>query len=128
MDFDGVTSLVSQDLIDYRSDTSTSGARTPYGLYNSLSTLHIGCSSDRVFTLQSTSFAQTPRNTRYGWLAKPYPTGTYTGAGSRLQDASSLLDALTPQAAERANVLAQPVRGFPMTWFVWIINHLKYSF
>jgi hypothetical protein len=58
------------------------------------------------------------RNTRYGWLAKPYPTGTYTGAASRLQDASSLLDALTPQAGERANVLAQPVSGFPMTWFV----------
>ena len=32
------------------------------------------------------------RKTRYGWLAKPYPTGTYT-----LQDASSLLDALTPE-------------------------------
>ena len=33
---------------------------------------------------------RTTRKTRYRWLARPYPTGTFT-----LQDASSLLDALT---------------------------------
>ena len=31
------------------------------------------------------------RNTRYGWLARPYPTGTFT-----LQDSTSFLVALTP--------------------------------
>ncbi len=30
----------------YRSDTSTSGTRIPYGLYDSLCTLHLSCSLD----------------------------------------------------------------------------------
>lgn len=32
----------------YRSDTSTSGTRIPYGLYDSLCTLHLSCSLDLV--------------------------------------------------------------------------------
>ena len=87
MDFDGVTSLVSQNLIYYRSDNSTSGTGIPYGLYNSLCTLHLFCSSgceciaDKYFTNPR---LRHKRNTRYRGLAKPYLTGTYT-----LQDASS---------------------------------------
>ena len=64
----------------YRSDTNTSGTRIPYGLYNSLSTLHVGCSSDCVLTLESISNLRlrATRKTRYEWLAKPYSTGTFT--------------------------------------------------
>lgn len=66
--------------IYYRSDSSISGTRIPYGLYNSLSTLHIGCSSDCVLTQESISNLRllATRKTRYEWLAKPYSTGTYT--------------------------------------------------
>ena len=32
----------------YRSDTSTSGTRPPYGLYDSLCTLHLSCSSGAI--------------------------------------------------------------------------------
>jgi hypothetical protein len=71
----------------YRSDTSTSGTRIPYGLYNSLSTLHVACSFDGVLTPEKLSpflKLRPTRKTRYRWLARPYPTGTFT-----LQDASS---------------------------------------
>jgi hypothetical protein len=66
--------------IYFRSDTNTSGTRIPYGLYNSLSTLHIVCSSDCVLTLESISNLRlrATRKTRYGWSTKPYPTGTFT--------------------------------------------------
>jgi len=43
----------------------------PYGLHDSLCTLHLFCSS-RLAELRHR------RNTRYGWAANPYPTGTYT--------------------------------------------------
>lgn len=48
-DFDTVTSLVSQNFINYRSDTSTSG---PRGLHDSLCTLHLFCSSVAVHTAE----------------------------------------------------------------------------
>ena len=57
---------------------SSQELRTPYGLYISLCTLHLFCSSSKD------SFRHR-RNTRYGWLVKPCPTGTCT-----LQDASRL--------------------------------------
>lgn len=72
----------------YRSDTSTSGSRNPYGLYNSLCTLHQYCSRDAVLTAEKQSLISLLRqwrNTRYRWLVKPYLTGTFT-----LQDAPSL--------------------------------------
>ena len=56
---------------------SSQELRIPYGLHNSLCTLHLFCSG--FYTLRHR------RNTRYGWLVKPYPTGTFT-----LQDASRL--------------------------------------
>ena len=54
-----------------------SGAATPYGLHNSLCTLHLLCSDSSILRHK--------RNTQYGWLVRPYPTGTLT-----LQDASRL--------------------------------------
>jgi len=67
----------------FRSDNNTSGTRIPYGLHNSLSTLHSGCSiichrltcDWKVFAIHN---LRTARKTRYGWLAKPFPTGTFT--------------------------------------------------
>ena len=38
------------------------GHGIPYGLHNSLSTLHVGCSPDCVLTLESVRDPQTPRN------------------------------------------------------------------
>ena len=49
----------------------------PCGLHDSLCTLHLFCS-------HQTSMLRHRRNTRYGWVANPYPTGTFT-----LQDAPS---------------------------------------
>jgi len=40
----------------------TSGTRILYGLHNSLSTLHAGCSSDCVLTLESSSHPHTPHS------------------------------------------------------------------
>ena len=75
----------------------------PYGLHDSLCTLHLLCSPD-FHPLRH------KRNTRYGWLAKPFPTGTYT-----LQDA--------PSFAWRSNVaICGNLRGAkqrvncPTTW------------
>ena len=56
----------------------------PYGLHDSLCTLHLFCSTQKASLRHR-------RNTRYGWMANPYPTGTFT-----LQDA--------PSFAWRANV------------------------
>jgi len=50
----------------------------PYGLQDSLSTLRPSCSSWITRLRQG-------RKTRYGWVANPYPTGTFT-----LQDTSCL--------------------------------------
>ncbi len=44
---------------------------SPYGLRDSLSTLHLSCPP------QSSPLRQR-RKTRYGWMASPYPTGTFT--------------------------------------------------
>ncbi|MGH8652618.1 MAG: hypothetical protein ACREYE_10815, partial [Gammaproteobacteria bacterium] len=43
------------------------------------------------------------RNTRYGWVASPYPTGTLT-----LQDA--------PSFSQRDNAQAQPTRFSAVGW------------
>ena len=56
----------------------------PYGLHDSLCTLHLFCSTLNICLRHRC-------NTRYGWLARPYPTGSFT-----LQDA--------PSCAWRANV------------------------
>ena len=50
---------------------------SPYGLQDSLSTLHLSC-SPQPSRLRHRS------KTRYGWVANPFPTGTFT-----LQDAPS---------------------------------------
>jgi len=49
----------------------------PYGLQDSLSTLHLSCSPQL-------SRLRHRRKTRYGWVASPFPTGTFT-----LQDTPS---------------------------------------
>ena len=58
----------------------------PYGLHDSLCTLHLFCSTLNICLRHRC-------NTRYGWLARPYPTGSFT-----LQDA--------PSCAWRANARA----------------------
>lgn len=82
----------------FRSDASTSGARTPYGLYNSLSTLHVGCSPACVLTPerahQSTDSAQRARLDTGGWLNL-----TRRGLSPRKVLQASLV-ALTPLAGE----------------------------
>jgi len=57
----------------------------PCGLQDTLSTLRPSC-SPRV-----PSRLRHGRKTRYGWVATPYPTGTFT-----LQETPSLLGAITP--------------------------------
>ena len=61
------------------------GRGSPYGLQDSLSTLHLYCSPQ-------SSRLRHRRKTRYGWVASPFPTGTFT-----------LLD--TPSFAWRDNVV-----------------------
>lgn len=63
----------------------------PCGLHDSLCTLHLLCSP--------VSRLRRRRNTRYGWMADPYPAGTFT-----LQDA--------PSFAWRANAKAEGRRTF----------------
>jgi len=67
-------------------DASSKGLRNPYGLYISLCTLHLYCLGFREKNIYIFFLAfRHKRNTRYGWLVRPYPTGTCT-----LQDASRL--------------------------------------
>src|SRR2546428_4038526 len=65
----------------------------PYGLQDALSTLRPSCSPQASLRLRH------GRKTRYGWVASPYPTGTFT-----LQETPSLSwrDNARPQARERA--------------------------
>src|SRR3989338_4653002 len=51
----------------------------PYGLQDSLCTLHLLCSPAQLRWLRRRC------NTRYGWVVSPFPTGTFTR-----QDAPSL--------------------------------------
>ena len=44
----------------------------PYGLQDALSTLRPSCSTQASLRLRH------GRKTRYGWVARPYPTGTFT--------------------------------------------------
>src|SRR2546426_2735223 len=55
------------------------GHGSPYGLQDTLSTLRPCCS------LQASLRLRHGRKTRYGWVASPYPTGTFT-----LQETPSL--------------------------------------
>src|SRR2546425_9574969 len=48
------------------------GHGSPYGLQDTLSTLRPFCS------LQASLRLRHGRKTRYGWVASPYPTGTFT--------------------------------------------------
>ena len=48
------------------------GHGSPYGLQDALSTLHLFCSSWLSPRLRHR------RKTRYGWVATPYPTRTFT--------------------------------------------------
>jgi hypothetical protein len=57
----------------------------PYGLQDALSTLRPSCSPWFRPRLRH------GRKTRYGWVASPYPTGTFT-----LLETPSLLGAITP--------------------------------
>ena len=72
----------------YRSDTSTSGPRQPlWPIWSSVYAspiLFAWCSPHCWKAIANLTLRQR-RNTRYGWLVKPYPTGTCT-----LQDALSL--------------------------------------
>jgi len=67
------------------------GRGSPYGLQDSLSTLHLSCSSQ-------SSRLRHRRKTRYGWVANPYPARTFT-----LQD--------TPSFAWRDNGSADDLRA-----------------
>jgi hypothetical protein len=59
--------------VPYRSCISTSGCTvTPVACQDSLCTLHLSCSFLLIFELRHRC------NTRYGWVAGPYPTGTST--------------------------------------------------
>src|SRR2546425_10067942 len=66
------------------------GHGSPYGLQDTLSTLRPFCS------LQASLRLRHGRKTRYGWVASPYPTGTFT-----------LLE--TPSLSWRDNARAQPL-------------------
>ena len=59
------------------------GHGSPCGLQDALSTLRPSCSPP--------SRLRHGRKTRYGWVATPYPTGTFT-----LQETPSFLGAITP--------------------------------
>jgi len=54
MDFDGVTNLVSQTVL-VGAIPALQGHDSPYGLYNSLCTLHQYCSRDAVLTAEKQS-------------------------------------------------------------------------
>jgi len=80
-----------------RSDNSTSGSRQSlwpiyFSVYASpvLFACCINFKEKKCGKVLSIHKLRHRRNTRYGWLVKPCPTGTYT-----LKDASSFLDALT---------------------------------
>ena len=84
----------------------------PCGLHDSLCTLHLFCS------FRLTEFRHR-RNTQYGWVANPYPTGTFTP-----QDA--------PSFAWRAHCAsaARPFASAASAWLGHIVNkpteqHLK---
>src|SRR2546428_13232582 len=66
------------------------GHGSPYGLQDTLSTLRPSCSPQASLRLRH------GRKTRYGWVASPYPTGTYT-----LQE--------TPSFSWRDNAGRQPL-------------------
>src|SRR2546428_6425574 len=66
------------------------GPGSPYGLQDTLSTLRPFCS------LQASLRLRHGRKTRYGWVASPYPTGTFT-----------LLE--TPSLSWRDTASAQPL-------------------
>ena len=100
MDFDGVTSLVNQNFINYRSDTSTSGTRIPYGLYDSLCTLHLLCSSSGRWTHPLTGKYFLSLNSATGATLDTGEWLTLTRQGlspCKMHQAS--LDALTPAFA-----------------------------
>jgi len=67
----------------------------PCGLHDSLCTLHLFC-SPRIAELRHR------RNTRYGWVANPYPTGTCTP-----QDAPSFAWRANAAPDQRARFLAR---------------------
>ncbi len=85
MDFDGVTSLVNQDsLFSERYQHFRRTARPmAYVILCLRFTLlvRLVLPATQIFLI---SGFRTARKTRYGWLARPYPTGTFT-----LQDATS---------------------------------------
>ena len=77
------TSSVSSNI--YRSDTSTSGSRQslwPIWFSVYASPILFMCCSPHCWKVFTNPTLRQRRNTRYGWLVKPYPTGTCT-----LQDA-----------------------------------------
>jgi hypothetical protein len=68
----------------------------PYGLQDALSTLRPSCSPWLRPRLRH------GRQTRYGWVAHPYPTGTFTR-----QDTPSFLGAITPSLSGGPQVTTQ---------------------
>ena len=58
----------------------------PCGLRTSLCTLHLFCSLDCLAEPDRKAFTilelRHRRNTRYGWVVSPYPTGTFTLQGA----------------------------------------------
>ena len=71
----------------FRSCSSTSGCAVTPAAYRILCLRFIHLLFAALLAL-----LRNGRKTRYGWLAKPYPTGTFT-----LQDTPSFLGAITPE-------------------------------
>ena len=72
----------------------------PCGLRTSLCTLHLFCSQRGMCCMHWKThypLLRHRRNTRYGWVVRPYPTGTFTLQGA-------------PSFAWRTNDKAQPTR------------------
>jgi hypothetical protein len=81
----------------------------PYGLQDSLCTLHLFCSQKKKYFL----LLRHRRNTRYGWATIPYPTGTCT-----LQDAPSFAWRSNAATVGRAGLCASlPVACYDSSSF-----------
>jgi len=86
--FGGVKTLAIRNKRDFEAVPAFRARGCPYGLQDSLCTLHLSCSATPCRLRHR-------RNTRYGWVASPCPAGTCTQ-----QD--------TPSLAWRDNARAEP--------------------
>src|SRR3989304_744425 len=69
--FGGVKTLAIRNKRDFEAVPAFRARGCPYGLQDSLCTLHLSCSATPCRLRHR-------RNTRYGWVASPCPAGTCT--------------------------------------------------